>query len=289
MSPATAAALALAIVWTTLTNIAYQRQHDAAAEMPALAMRRPITSLRLLLGDRPWVIGFALEGLGFACYAGAVALGSLALVQSIGAGGIGVLAWLSARVSGRRLSRRQLVGVSCSVLGLAALGVSLARGRGGGGHGATLGIVVWIVVTALVAVAVLGAGRVTGALAVCEGIAGGLFSSIGDLSTKIATQGGARLGFVVTVLAGYVIGTALLQVGYQRGGTLTVAGIGTLFTNTVPIIAGTVLLAEPVPTGIFGVLRVGAFCAVVAGSVLLATADDDDGSPAVSPAPVTSG
>jgi hypothetical protein len=273
MSASTAAALGLAIVWTTLTNIAYQREHDAAAAMPSLSMRRPIESLRLLIGDRTWVIGFALEGGGFACYAGAVALGSLALVQSIGAGGIGVLAWLSARVSGQRLGRRQLAGVQLSVLGLAALGVSLVHGGGQGSHGETAPILVWLLVTALVAVAVLGVGRVRGRLAVAEGIAGGLFSSIGDLSTKLATQGGARFAFVITLLIGYVVGTGLLQLGYQRGATLTVAGIGTLLTNAVPILAGTVLLAEPVPSGPLGILRVGAFCAVVVGAILLASPD----------------
>jgi hypothetical protein len=273
MSVSTAAALVLALVWTTLTNIAYQREHDAAAAMPSLSMRRPIESLRLLIGDRTWVIGFALEGGGFACYAGAVALGSLALVQSIGAGGIGVLAWLSARVTGQRLGRRQLAGVQLSVLGLAALGVSLVHGGGEGSHGETAPILVWLLVTALVAVAVLGVGRVRGGLAVAEGIAGGLFSSIGDLSTKLATQGGARFAFVITLIIGYVVGTGLLQLGYQRGATLTVAGIGTLFTNAVPILAGTVLLAEPVPSGPLGVLRIGAFCAVVVGAILLASPD----------------
>jgi len=81
------------------------------------------------------------------------------------------------------------------------------------------------------------------------------------------------LAFVLTLLVGYVVGTALLQLGYQRGATLTVAGIGTLFTNAVPIVAGTVLLSEPVPSGAFGVLRVGAFCAVIAGAILLASPD----------------
>jgi hypothetical protein len=268
-----AGAITLAIIWTTMTNIAYLRQHDAAAAMPSLSMRRPIESARLLLGDRTWLLGFALEAGGFACYAGAVALGSLAVVQSVGAGGIGVLAWLSARVSGERLGRRQLAGVQLSVLGLAALGISLVRGGGEGASGRTVSIIVWMLVTASIAVAALGVGRLRGAIAVSEGVAGGLFSSIGDLSTKIATQGGARLAFVATRIVGYVIGTALLQVGYQRGATLTVAGIGTLFTNAVPIVAGTVLLAEPVPAGPFGVLRVAAFCAVIIGAILLASPD----------------
>ena len=74
-------------------------------------------------------------------------------------------------------------------------------------------------------------------------------------------------------MIGYTLGSSLLQLGYQRGGTLTVAGLATLCTNALPIIAGTVLLAEPIPAGIFGVLRVVAFCAVVAGAFLLATPD----------------
>ncbi len=273
MSVTTSAAILLAVAWTTLTNIAYQRQHDAAAALPSLSMRRPIESLRRLIGDRTWILGFALETGGFAFYACAVGLGSLALVQTIGAGGIGVLAWLSARVSGRRLSRRHLIGVNISVLGLAALGISLAHGAGAGARGRTAAILAWMAACALAAVIVLAIGRLRGGVAVSEGIAGGLFSSIGDLSTKLATQGGVRLAFIVTVALGYVVGTGLLQLGYQRGETLTVAGIGTLFTNAVPIIAGTVLLAEPVPGGIFGVLRVGAFCAVVAGAILLASSE----------------
>jgi len=172
--------------------------------------------------------------------------------------------------------------VNISVLGLLALGISLAHGSGAGGRGATTSILAWMALCALIAVAVLAIGRARGAVAVSEGVAGGLFSSIGDLSTKLATQGGARLAFVVTVVIGYVVGTGLLQLGYQRGETLTVAGIGTLFTNAVPIVAGTVLLAEPVPGGVFGVLRIGAFCAVVTGAILLASPDP---APEAQPAP----
>ena len=92
-------------------------------------------SFQLLVGDRSWLLGFAMETAGFLLYAAALALASLALVQSIGAGGIGVLAYVSARVSGRQLSRRELSGVIVSVLGLLALGVSLVGGSGEGQSG----------------------------------------------------------------------------------------------------------------------------------------------------------
>src|SRR5437870_5282171 len=137
MSLRTLVALLFALASTTLTNIAYLREHDAAAALPVLSMRRPWHSLRLLLDDRSWLLGFAMETGGFLLYAAALALASLALVQTIAAGGIGVLAFVSAHVARRRLSRRELSGVLLSVLGLAALGVSLAGGSGEGGNGTT--------------------------------------------------------------------------------------------------------------------------------------------------------
>jgi hypothetical protein len=266
----TAVALGLAAASTTLTNLAYLREHDAAAELPCLSMRRPLHSLRLLLTSRGWLIGFAMESGGFALYAAALALASLAVVQSIGAGGIGVLGFVSARMSGQRLDRRHLAGVTLSVVGLVALAGSLAKGSGQGGSGSTLEVLVWLGASGAAAVIVLAIGRRLKAQAIADGIAGGLLFSIGDISTKLATQGGARFAFVVTLVIGYTMGTSLLQLGYQRGGALTVAGLATLLTNALPIAAGTVILHEPVPSGALGVMRIFAFAAVTISAILLA-------------------
>jgi drug/metabolite transporter (DMT)-like permease len=274
----TTIALPLAIASTTLANLAYQREHDAAASLPCLSMRRPLQSLRLLLSNRSWLSGFAMETGGFACYAGALKLASLALVQSIGAGGIGVLAYVSAKASGRPLGRRRLAGVVLSIVGLLALAVSLIRASGTGKNGSTVAILAWIGATALLALVALAIGRRFGAVAVSEGIAGGLMFSIGDISTKVATQGGARFAFAVTLILGYTLGTSLLQMGYQRGGALTVAGLATLFANAMPIAAGTIVLREPVPSGVLGALRVLAFVAVIAGGILLATPEPQPGA-----------
>jgi hypothetical protein len=273
----TVIAIALAAGSTTLINIAYLREHDAAAQLPALSMRRPLASLRLLLKDRSWMLGFAMEAGGFLLYAGAVALASLALVQSISAGGIGVLAYVSARIGGRRLGTRHRTGVILSVLGLAALGVSLMKASGGGGRGSVGPIVGWIGATALLALLVLAVGRRRGAGDIANGVAGGMFFSIGDFSTKLATQGGARIAFAVTLLAGYALGSSLLQLGYQRGAALTVAGLATLLTNALPIAAGTIVLHEPLPGGALGALRVLAFFAVIAGAILLAAPESKRG------------
>jgi hypothetical protein len=265
--------LVLAAVSTTLTNVAYLREHDAAASLPALSLRRPLQSLRLLLTDRSWMLGFAMESGGFASYAAALALAPLAVVQSVGAGGIGVLAYVSSRISGRRLERHQSAGVAISVLGLLFLGVSLAQSSGGGGRGSIAGILAWLGGTAALALLVLLLGRHGGQRAVAFGVAGGLLFSIGDLSTKLVTQGGAHFAFVVTLIIGYTLGTSLLQLGYQRGGALTVAGLATLCTNALPIAAGTIVLDEPVPSGALGAVRVLAYIAVTAGAILLASHD----------------
>jgi hypothetical protein len=266
----TAVALVVAFASTTLTNIAYLREHDAAAALPALSLRRPLHSARALLTDRSWLLGFALEGGGFALYVLALALAPLTLVQSIAAGGIGILAFVSARLSGRRLRGHELAGVLVSMVGLAALAVSLVGGSGEGSGGSTGEILLWLGATVAAAAVALALGRRFGLLAVAEGIAGGLFFSIGDISVKVATQGGVRAAFAVGVIAGYTLGTAFLQLGYQKGAALTVAGLAILLTNALPIAAGTVVLGEPVPTGAFGDLRVIAFVAVTIGAILLA-------------------
>lgn len=270
MSAETALAVALALGSTTLTNVAYLREHDAVAALPGLSAAHPLQSLQHLLTDRAWLRGFALESTGFTLFVVALAFAPLTLVQSLAAGGIGVLAFVSARVSHRALPRREVAGVLVSIVGLIALAVSLAGGSGEGSGGRTVAVDLWLAATAAVAIVVVTAGRRFDAVAVSEGIAGGLFFSIGDISVKVATQGGGRAAFGLTAVAGYGLGTALLQLGYQHGGALTVAGLATLLTNALPIAAGTVVLGEPVPTGALGVLRVLAFVAVTVGAVLLA-------------------
>jgi hypothetical protein len=187
---------------------------------------------------------------------------------------------------GRRgLSRQETAGVVLSMLGLLALAVSLAGGSGDGDHGATGSILLWLGASAAIALILLSLGRRLLGVAVANAIGGGLLFSIGDVSTELATEGGARIGFAVTLVLGYVLGTALLQAGYQAGTALTVAGIATLLTNAVPIAAGTIVLDEPLPGGALGGLRIVAFVGVSVGAFLLARPDARQArEPALSPA-----
>lgn len=265
-----ALALLLALGSTGLVNAAYLREHAAVGALPQLSLRRPLVSLRLLLGDRRWVGAFAMESGGFALYVGALAIAPLALVQSVGAGGIGLLALGSARMRSRRLSGRETAGAAISVLGLLALALSLIGGGGHSAAGSLVAIAFWLAATAALAALVAVGARGRFEPGAAFGIAGGLCFSIGDISTKVATQGGTRTAFAVILVAGYVLGTSLIQIGYQRGAALSVAGLATLATNALPIAAGTVLLHENVPGGALGAVRILAFAAVVTGAILLA-------------------
>jgi drug/metabolite transporter (DMT)-like permease len=266
----TAVALVLALVSTTLTSLAYLREADAVGALPALSLRRPLRSLQLLLVSHVWLTGFAMESGGFALYVTALALAPLALVQSVAAGGIGILAFASARLAHRRLTRREGLGAGVSVVGLLFLSLSLIGGGDRGGHGSIVEIGLWLGGTCVAGAIVFTVGRSLLGAAAADGIAGGLLFSVGDISIKVATQGGARAGFALAAIFGYLLGTSLLQIGYQRGAALTIAGLATLLTNALPIAAGNLLLHETLPTGDAKVLRILAFATVIVGAILLA-------------------
>jgi hypothetical protein len=205
-------------------------------------------------------------------------------VQSVGAGGIGVLAVAASRVRGQPLTRRERWGASLAGAGLFALGISLIGGSGSGGSGSTGAILLWLGASAAAAALVVAFGRGGAHRAAAAGIAGGICFSIGDISTKAATQGGMRVLFAVTIVLGYALGTGLLQIGYQSGGALTVAGIATLLTNALPIAAGSIVFDESIPAGFYGAARIFAFAAVTIGAFLLARPRNPSPTPAAAAA-----
>ena len=171
---------------------------------------------------------------------------------------------------------RELAGVIVSVLGLLALGVSLAGGSGEGG-GARPG-------RSCSGSAPRRRSR-SSSCSLGRAFAGGRrrrrASPAGSSSRSATSRRSSRRRAAraspssLTLSLGYTLGTSLLQLGYQRGAALTVAGLATLLTNALPIAAGTIVLDEPVPSGAFGALRVLAFAAVTVGAVLLARPRQD--------------
>src|SRR5205814_2530830 len=165
---------------------------------------------------------------------------------------------------------REKAGVAVAAAGLGLLGLSLIHTAAPSGKGAWISVALWMAVS--VAAAAVAAGQLGVFLAggAGLGIAAGILYAAGDVGTKAAVAGGARLAFVPALLACHGLAFVALQLGFQRGGALATAGLASLWTNALPIAAGTVLFGESLPHGARGVARVAAFVCVLVGAVALA-------------------
>ncbi len=264
-----AAGLVLALLSTAALSAGFYVQHAASGQLPALSLRHPLASLAALFTDRRWLAGFVTGLGGWGLYIAALDLAPISLVQATAAGGVGLIALL-VRAGGVPLSRREWVAVTVSVCGLLLLGLSLT---GGTGHAAApswrqpLG---WIAVSALAAaVAAVPAARILRAGAGLA-MAAGLMYSAGDVATKAAVGGVDPVYvFVLLLAACHGLGFVCIQLSFQRGTALATAGVSTLLTNLLPILAGLIIFGEYVPGGAPGVLRGLGFAGAVIGAALL--------------------
>ena len=269
--------LALALASAVALNGGFFVQHQAASKLPPLTLRRPLRSLRVLFMHPRWLAGFVLGLGGWALYVIALALAPLSLVQASSAGGIGVLALLT-----RTRVRRERAGVGLSIAGLALLGASLAGGADAGRAGSIAAAALWLVCSTLAAALTAVPGARWLAPGAGLGAAAGILYAAGDVGTKAAVHGGWRLAFVPALLACHGLAFVALQLGFQRGGALATAGVATLLTNSLPIVAGLAVFGESLPHGALGGLRVVAFALVVLGASALAAPT----TPSVTPRPV---
>jgi hypothetical protein len=265
--------LGLALASAVALNWSYFAQHRAAGTLPPLSLRRPLHSLSLLFGDRRWLAGFFVGIGGWVFYVGALALAPLSLVQATSAGGIGILALLAWRATGIRPTSTERAAVGAAIVGLVLLGASLAGQHGGGTQPPWPDVALWLACSVAAAGLVVVGGRNVLASGAELGVAAGLLYAAGDVGTKAAVAGGGRLAFVPAFVACHGLAFIALQLGFQRGTALATAGVATLLTNAVPIVAVTALFHEGLPGGALGALRVLAFVAVVAGAAGLARAE----------------
>jgi hypothetical protein len=252
-----AGGLALAVASAVAIAGGYTLQHSSASRLPPLTLRRPVRSFMSLVRSGPWAAGFFAGIGGWVLYVVALRLAPLSLVQAASAGGIGVLA------IGLRLSPRERVGVAAALGGLVLLGLSIGS-HPPTGRGTVDGVVLWVAISAAVAAA-LAARRAAATL----GTAAGILYAAGDVATKAAVVGGARLAFAPVVLACHGAAFLCMQFAFQRGSRLSSAGLAVLWTNALPIAAGMALFSETLPGGARGGLRIAAFVLVLAGAFAL--------------------
>ena len=149
----------------------------------------------------------------------ALRLAPLALVQTVGAAGIAVLALAQ---SGGHLNRssahaqRLQLATVVVVVGLVLLGLSLV-GTHPVGHQPRPGqVIVWLG-ACVGAAAFVTLAQIRVARAVALGLGAGLLFATGDISAKLAVAGGAWLIIVVLLIAAYALGSIELQAAFQHG------------------------------------------------------------------------
>jgi drug/metabolite transporter (DMT)-like permease len=265
-----AIALVVTLVSSCCLNAGYLIEHQVASKLPPLSARHPLSSVKLLVAQRRWLLGFGIEALGWILYVVALGLAPLSLVQATAAGGIGILAVMVSTFTGAVLSLRERLGVVVSITGLILLGVSLVGGHEEGDAGSYLEVGLWLAGSAAAAALAIRVGGRLLSGGATFGLATGILFAAGDVATKTTVSGGGHLVFAPALVAAYALGTIVLQSGFQRGGPLTTAGIATLFTNALPIVAGMTIFGEPLPGGWAGAVRIVAFAMVVIGAVGLA-------------------
>ena len=260
--------LGLAFAGAVVTNMAYSLEHDAAAALPRLSPRRPLRTVDFLIHDRRWMKAFVAETTGWLMYVAALRLAPLALVQAVTASGVAVLALATARGHPSRLNSREQLAVVLALSGLILLGLSLVGRAASDRHPPVAGIVVWLAACAGLAVLLIVQPTNFGRAATL-GLSAGMLFADGDVSAKLIGYGGLWLLALIPLIIAYGTGTSVLQSAYQRGDALTAAGMATMVTNAVPIVAGFVLFGERLPSGGLAAAQIAAFACLVISAVAL--------------------
>lgn len=209
-----------------------------------------------LLGNRRWMFGLLLLGLGMALNVAALAMASLLIVQPLGAIALVITTLVNSREQGIRLTRMMVVAVSACVVG-SAMFVLLAVNVVQEGSHITVGeqmattAIVAVVVIVLAALTALFRRRL-GAFAYIVG-AGVLFGFVAVLTRIIATEllrpnglfiANVEWYTVVALAAAGGLGAWFVQSAYSSGPPdLVIAGL-TVIDPMVGIAVSIVVLGE---------------------------------------------
>ncbi len=258
-------ALAAALLYgvgTVLQAVGLRRATDSDA----------VTRRARLWAARLYLVGLALDGLGFV--ASILALRGLPLfvVESVIASSVAVTAVLAVLFLGVRLTRTEIVALAAVAAGLALLAVSGAEGPGA----ALQGWSAWVLIGLVAPVLALGvlASRLHSSLApTLLALTAGLgFAGVG-VAARVLTIPDELWRLVLDPLPwALVIYAAIALIAFglalQRGSVTTVTAVTFAVETVVPAVIGLVWLGDRVRPGL-EIAAVLGFCLALAGSILL--------------------
>jgi hypothetical protein len=257
----------LALLAAGALNLGSYVQHRAAHDM-GLSLRHPVAGTKRLATDRDWLIGYASGWLGWMFYVAALWLAPLSVVQSVAAGGVGLLAVLAHRF-GVPLARRERWAAALAIGGLVLLCSSLPAVSRTASHDHSGQLLAVLVGGCAVAAVAAAGGLWRRGMGWPLALAAGLFDAASDLAAKASVDGQVLL-FLPFMLGGAAVAFVCLQLSFGRGPVMATAGLASLVNNALPIAGGLVLFHEAVGSGLAEAARLLGFAGAVAGTFLLA-------------------
>jgi drug/metabolite transporter (DMT)-like permease len=281
--------LLLAVAASVALNGSFVLQHAGSAGGPAITPRRPVATLRALLGSPAWAVGTALGVLGWGLHVGALAHAPLSLVQAFVAGGVVLTIPMAVVGLGHRVARTEVLAGALMVGAL----VLLALGqRDAGRHAAFSAVTMGAALLGLAAVAAaLAAWAPAGRRASALGVAGGLLYGAADLATKALTAA-ARHGPAAVALAPWLPAALAasagaffcFQRGLQLGRPVALIALMTAATNVTAVAGGLAVFGEPLGhTPLLAAVHAAGFALVVLAGWALAPAQAAVSAPGAVP------
>lgn len=237
----------------------------------------PLTYARGFFGDGRWLAASGLVVAGWGFEFAALARAPVALVLPTALSGVVLVAALSSRWFGERLTGREWLGVAICVAGVVAAGVPLGEGVPvieARLDATALGIAVGALLVA--ALATLAFARHERAAELClAGGAGLLYAATGCLTKALAIASTAPRSTTALLVLGpslailCVAAVLVLQRAFQRGRATVAVAVSGAVSSFLPAALGSAVFGETWPDGAEGVLRWAALGAMLLGFALL--------------------
>ena len=269
--------IVLALVAALLFGVGTVLQQRAAMQVPDEEAMK--AGLLVRLAKQPvWLAGITADALGFVAQAIALAVGRIVVVQPLLATAVVFALPFGAKLDGRRLTSREIVGAAAVVGGVASF-VVVANPTGGVDNPE---LSVWIVSSAVCLVltgllVVLSRGRPPGVKASLLGSAAGILFALSAVLTKaVADQLGDGIVEVLThwqlyalVAVGWV-GMTLSSAALQTGALAPAAATQMSLDPVVSVALGVFAFDESLhDTFVGGAVALAGFAVMIAGLVLL--------------------
>lgn len=265
--------LLLAILTAFGSVVGFLYKFRGAREAPPVALRHPLSSSVALFRSPLYTLGIVIALSSWGFHVAALALAPISLVQSVIAGGLVLLTVVANWLFGIHVTRREWISVALTAAGLAFLAATLGDdGHSARSHYDPATLAIYLGGLSVAGLMIAARSNRGTALA----ISAGLLWAASDTSIKALSShlGHLGIGVVIHPLAFVILVASLLGLlisarSLQLGEAVPVIALTSAAANLTTIAAGSIVFAEPLPTGDLELaVRVLAFALVILAAAL---------------------